>query len=65
MVNNAIFAIISLMITAIVLSDVFIPQIQGTTTTNWSGGEVALWGVITLVAIAGFVYNTAAAFGML
>jgi len=52
------------MVTAIVVSQVFIPQIQSINTTEWSTGEVALWSVITLVAISGFVYNVAAAFGM-
>ena len=65
MLGNAIFAIISLTIVVIVLSSVFIPQVKATNTTTWSTGEVALWGVVTLVAIAGFVYNVAAAFGLL
>jgi len=63
-VGNAIFAIISLTITVIVITNVFIPTVQGTNTTGWSTGEVALWSVVTLVAIAGFVYNVAAAFGL-
>ncbi len=63
-VGNAIFAIISLAITAIVLTSVFIPVIKDANTSAYSTGELALWGVITLVAIAGFVYNIAAAFGM-
>ena len=65
MIGNAIFAIISLTIVVIVLSSVFIPQVKTTNTSTWSTGEVALWGVVTLVAIAGFVYNTAAAFGLM
>jgi len=64
MINNAIFAIIALTITVIVVSNVFIPTVKNTNTTTWTAGEVALWGVITLVAIAGFVYNTGAAFGL-
>jgi hypothetical protein len=65
MLGNAIFAIISLTIVVIVLSSVFIPQVKNTNTTGWSTGEVALWGVVTLVAIAGFVYNVAAAMGLM
>jgi hypothetical protein len=64
MVGNAIFAIISLAIVAIVITSVFIPTIRGANTSGWSAGELALWGVVTLVAIAGFVYNVAAAFGL-
>lgn len=63
-IGNAIFAIISLAIVVIVLTSVFIPTVKGVNTTAWSVGEVALWGVVTLVAIAGFVYNTASAFGL-
>ena len=63
-IGNAVFAIISLTITVIVLASVFIPVVKSTNTTGWDTGEIALWGVVTLVAIAGFVYNVAAAFGM-
>jgi len=63
-VGNAIFAIISLAIVVIVLTEVFIPTVKDANTSTWSTGEVALWGVVGLVAIAGFVYNTAAAFGL-
>lgn len=63
-VGNAIFAIISLAIVVIVLTEVFIPTVQDANTTGWSTGELALWGVVTLVAIAGMVYNVAAAFGL-
>jgi len=63
-VGNAIFSIISLAIVVIVLTEVFIPTVKGANVSTWSTGEVALWGVVGLVAIAGFVYNTAAAFGL-
>jgi ABC-type Fe3+-siderophore transport system permease subunit len=63
-IGNAIFAIISLAIVVIVLTSVFIPTVKDANTTGWSSGELALWGVVTLVAIAGFVYNVASAFGL-
>jgi hypothetical protein len=63
-IGNAIFAIISLAIVVIVLTSVFIPTVKGVNTSTWSVGEIALWSVVTLVAIAGFVYNVAAAFGL-
>lgn len=63
MVGNAIMAIIFLAITAIVIANVFIPTVKNTNTTGWTAGELALWGVVTLVGIAGFVYQVAAAFG--
>jgi hypothetical protein len=64
MVGNAIFAIISLAIVAIVITQVFISTVKGANTTSFSSGELALWGTVTLVAIAGFVYNVASAFGL-
>ena len=64
MVGNAIFAIISLAIVAIVITQVFISTVKSANTTSFSAGELALWGTVTLVAIAGFVYNVAAAFGL-
>lgn len=64
MIGNAIFAIISLTITVIVLTNVFIPTVKDANQTGWTSGEVSLWVVVSLVAIAGFVYNVAAAFGM-
>jgi ABC-type Fe3+-siderophore transport system permease subunit len=63
-IGNAIFAIISLAIVVIVLTSVFIPTVKDANVTGWSSGELALWGVVTLVAIAGFVYNVASAFGL-
>ena len=44
-----IFVVASLLPSAIEL-------IEGTTTTNWSDGAVAIWGVITLVAIVAVVF---------
>jgi len=64
MVGNAIFAIISLAIVAIVITQVFISTVKGANVTSFTSGELALWGTVTLVAIAGFVYNVASAFGL-
>jgi len=57
--------LISLSIASIVLVNVFISTIKGANTSGWSTGEVALWGTVTLVAIAGFVYGIMAVFGVL
>lgn len=59
-----IFAIISLAIVVIVLTSVFITTTKSANTSGWTAGEVALWGTVTLVAIAGFVYSVAATFGL-
>ena len=62
--GNGIFAIISLAIIVIVLTQVFIPTAINASQVNWSAGMIALWAVVGLVAVAGFVYNVAAAFGL-
>jgi hypothetical protein len=64
LLGNMIFGIISLAIVVIVLASVFITTVKTTNTTSWTAGEVALWGTVTLVAIAGFVYSVAAVFGL-
>jgi len=57
--------IIGLAIAAVVFSGVFMTTIVGTNTTTWSAADVALWGTITTVGIAGFVYGTGNVFGVL
>lgn len=64
MARGFIGGVISLLIMAVVVTDVFLPQINGTDTTNWSSGEIALWGLVTLVSIAGFLYSVASIFGL-
>ena len=47
--------LIALAIGVIVLANVFISTVKNTDTTNWSAGEVALWGTLTIVAISGML----------
>ena len=66
--------IISITLSVIVLASVFIPVVKGTNTTtptgvngspvSWSAGELALWGVMTIIAIMGLVYGIAQTFGL-
>lgn len=65
MLGNAIFSIISLTIVVIVLTDVFLPTVKAVNQTGWTGGETSLWNVVSLVAIAGFVYNVASTMGLM
>lgn len=65
MLGNIIGSLMSLAIASIVLANVFIPIVKGANTSDFSEGEVALWGVVTLIAIAGFVYYTGGVFGLL
>ena len=64
MARGFIGGVISLLIMAVVITDVFLPQINGTNQTGWTSGEIALWGLVTLVSIAGFLYSVASIFGL-
>jgi len=60
-------ALISIVITTIVLVNVVIPitrQFENQTSIPFNSGEIALWGVVTLVTIAGFGYYTMSVFGL-
>lgn len=75
---NFISGILSLTIGAVVLSSVFIATIKTTDTASatcyyanntpytcsWSAGEIALWGLLSLVGIAGMVYGVMNVFGI-
>ena len=59
-----ISGMILLAISSIVLANVFITTVKGANTTTWTTAEVALWGSVTLVAIAGFVVGILNVFGL-
>jgi len=61
---SMISGMILLAISSIVLANVFITTIKGANTSGWSTAEVALWGSVTLVAIAGFVVGILNVFGL-
>ena len=61
---NFILGLISLTIGVIVLASVFITTVKGTNTSSFTAGEVALWGLLTLVAIAGMLYGVLNVFGL-
>ena len=61
---SMISGMILLAISSIVLANVFITTVKGANTSGWSTAEVALWGSVTLVAIAGFVVGILNVFGL-
>jgi len=61
---NFISGILSLTIGVVVLANVFISTVKDTNTSTWSTAEVALWGLVTLVGIAGIVYGVMNVFGI-
>ena len=62
---SMIGGMISLAISSIVLVSVLITTVKSANTTGWTTAEVSLWGTITVVAIAGFLYGVAAVFGVI
>jgi TRAP-type mannitol/chloroaromatic compound transport system permease small subunit len=56
-IGNVIFAILSLAIASIVITEVFIRTIQDNNASGWSESELIFWLVVIFVAIAVFVYN--------
>jgi len=61
---NFIIGIISLTIGVVVLANVFISTVKGVNTDAWETAEVALWGLLTIAAIAGIVYGVLNVFGL-
>lgn len=61
---NFISGLISLTIGVVILANVFIYTVKNTSTTGWTGAEIALWGLLTLIAIAGLIYGIMNVFGL-
>lgn len=61
---SLISGIILLSIGVVVLANVFISTVKGTNTTGWTTGEVAMWGTLTIVAIAALVVGVLQVFGL-
>jgi hypothetical protein len=61
---NFISGIISLTVGIVMISGVVITTVKGSNTTGWSAAEISLFGLITLVSIAGIVYGAAQVFGL-
>ena len=73
---NLITGIISITISAVILSAVFISTLKGVSTTpctnltlgcghqNWSVGEISVWGLLTLIGIVGLLYGVLNIFGL-
>lgn len=57
--------IIGLTITVILVTTVLVPTIIDTNTTTWDTQTVAIFGITSLVAVAGLVYAIGNFFGFL
>lgn len=61
---NFIMGIISLSVGVVVLAGVFITTVKAQNTSTWTSSEVALWGLLSIVGIAGLVYGVLNVFGL-
>ena len=64
MANPFVQGIIAITLGVIMLANVFLPVVKGQDTTNYTGAELALWGVLGLGGIIGLVYGVFAVFGL-
>lgn len=62
--GNFVSGIISLAVSVVILATVFITTVKNTNTSGWSSSEIAMWSLITLVAIVGMVYGVLNVFGL-
>jgi len=62
---NFISGIISLSISVIMMSSVYMTTVHNTNTSDWSASEIALWSVVGLVGVVGIVYGALNVFGVL
>lgn len=61
---NFITGIISLTIGVVILANVFIKTIKETNTSGWTSSEIAMWGLVSLIGIAGIIYGVMSVFGL-
>lgn len=61
---SMISGLILLAIGVVVLASVFISTVKNTNTTGWTTGEVALWGTLSIVAIASMLVGVLQVFGL-
>jgi len=56
--------VVSLVLGIILMTEVLMPQIKGANTSDWSTGEMAMWGIAGLGAVVGIVFGIFQTFGV-
>lgn len=57
-------AIIGLTIAIVMFATVYMSTLKTTNTSTWNSQEVALWGIMGVIGIAGMLYAVAGIFGL-
>lgn len=52
---NLIVGIIAIVIAIILIANVVMPTVKTANTTGWTTSELAMWGIVGIVVIAGVI----------
>lgn len=61
---NMFGGIIGITLSVIMVTSVLIPTVKNTNTTSWTTAEITVFGLSTLMAVAGLAYGIGAMFGL-
>lgn len=59
-----IAGVLSIVLSVILITEVVVPTVKNANTTSFTTAELAVWGLITLIAIFGLVYGVGSVFGV-
>jgi hypothetical protein len=62
--NNLFGGVISLVLSVILITAVLVPTIKNANTSGWSTSEIAIFGLCSIMALAGLAYGIGAVFGL-
>lgn len=61
---NMLGGALSLVLSVILVTEVIIPTVKNANTTGFTAGELAVYGLISLITIFGLVYGSGSIFGL-
>jgi len=61
---NMFSGVLSLVMGIILVVSVVVPQVKSANTSGWSSSEIAVLGLISIVALLGLAYGAGAIFGL-
>lgn len=64
MIRNLLMGTFGIAFGTVVVTQVLMPTIKNASTTGWSAGEIALWGLSGLGIVGGFVWSILTVFGI-
>jgi len=61
---NFIGGIMSLVLSVVLISSVVVPTVMDANTTSWSASTVTIFGLVSLISVAGLVFAAGNLFGI-